>query len=211
MPISPKTAELIRQLLGLVRPEIRDLARRLVRLLPSQLRHPIIGRIVGFLAQRIERMDLIGLQDSLADAVEIMSDEITKQVQNKAPKEKIDELEELKRMLENIRERLKRAENIEEEKNRIIAELQAYQSILEFFNTIEQKYVPEEKRKIEWEKIFKKLGDVINVVNEKGIQKAVEFIKEKYPEARREIKKQKREFLKGLKEGWQKGRKGSLI
>jgi hypothetical protein len=44
-----------------------------------------------------------------------------------------------------------------------------------------------------------------------GFNKLNEALKEKYPEAKEEIRRQKREFLRGLKEGWQKGRKKGLI
>jgi len=212
MKISPENKELIRQLLGVVRPEIRELAHKLLNLLPSQLRKEWIGRIIGFIAQRIEKKNLGGFQESISDAIEIISDEIGKQVkERKAKKEEIDAINELKRILENVRERLRQAENIEDEKNRIISELQAYESILEFFKTMEEKYVPKEKRRIDWERIFGKLKEIINVINEKGIRRAIEFIREKYPEAKEEVKRQRDEFLRGLKEGWQKGRKKGLI
>jgi hypothetical protein len=211
MRISPQTAELIREILGFFRPEIRERARELVDVLPPGLRRPIIGRFIGFLAQRVEKMDLLGMQEAISDAIEIISDEITKEVRRKAKPEEIDELKEIRKILENTRERLRQAENIEDEKNRIIAELQAYESILEVFKTIEEKYVPKEERKIDWAKVGERLKEVMKVINEQGIQKALEFIKEKYPEAKEEIKKQKDEFLRGLREGWKKGRKNGLI
>jgi hypothetical protein len=192
MRISPETKELIRQLLGAVRPEIRELSRKLLNILPPQLRKEGIGRIIGFLAQRIEKRDMGGFQEAISDAIEIISDEIGKQVRSKARPEEIDELKEFRKMLENARERLRQAENVEEVRDRIIAELQAYESILEFFKTIEEKYVPKEEKKIDWEKIFGKL-------------------KEKYPEVKEEVKKQKNEFLRGLRRGWRRGRQGGLI
>jgi hypothetical protein len=211
MRIPPQTAELIREILGFLRPEIRERARELVDVLPPRLRHHMIGRVVGFLAQRVEKMDLLGMQEAISDAMEIISDEITKEVRRKAKPEEIDELKEIRKILENTRERLRQAGNIEDEKNRIIAELQAYESILEIFKTIEERYVPREKRRIDWERIFGKLKEIINVINEKGIKRAYEFLKEKYPEAKEEIRRQKREFSRGFRRVWRRGRQGGLL
>jgi uncharacterized protein (UPF0305 family) len=211
MRISPQTAELIREALGFFRPEIREYARKLVDVLPPRLRHHMIGRFVGFLAQRVEKMDLLGMQEAISDAIEIISDEITKEVRRKAKPEEIDELKEIRKILENTRERLRQAENVEDEKNRIIAELQAYESILEIFKTIEERYVPREKRRIDWERIFGKLKEIINVINEKGIKRAYEFLKEKYPEAKEEIKRQIDEGRRGWDEGRRKFRGKGLL
>jgi hypothetical protein len=211
MRIPPQTAELIREILGFVRPEIREYARKLVDLLPSRLRHHMIGRVVGFLAQRVEKMDLLGMEEAISDAMEIISDEITKEIRRKAKPEEIDELEELRKMLENARERLRQAENVEEVRDRIIAELQAYEAILEIFKTIEEKYVPKEERKIDWAKVGEKLKEIIKVINEQGLQKAIEFVRTKYPEVKTAAQRQRDEFLRGLKEGWQTGRKKGLL
>jgi hypothetical protein len=211
MRIPPQTAELIREILGFFRPEIREYARKLVDVLPPRLRHPIIGRVVGFLAQRVEKMDLLGMQEAISDTIEIISDEITKEVRRKVKPEEIKELEELRKMLENARERLKQAENVEEVRDRIIAELQAYEAILEIFKTIEEKYVPKEERKIDWAKVGEKLKEIIKVINEQGLQKAIEFVRTKYPEVKTAAQRQRDEFLRGLKEGWQTGRKKGLL
>ena len=210
MRIPPQTAELIREILGFVRPEIREYARKLVDVLPSRLRHHMIGRVVGFLAQRVEKMDLLGMEEAISDAMEIISDEITKEIRRKAKPEEIDELEELRKMLEDARKRLKQAENVEEVRDRIIAELQAYEAILEIFKRIEEKYVPKEERKIDWAKVGEKLKEIIKVINEQGLQKAIEFVRTKYPEVKTAAQTQKDEFLRGLKEGWQKGKKGLI-
>jgi len=114
-------------------------------------------------------------------------------------------------MLENARERLRQAENVEEVRDRIIAELQAYEAILEIFKKIEEKYVPKEERKIDWAKVGEKLKEIIKVINEQGLQKAIEFIRAKYPEVKTAAQRQRDEFLRGLKEGWQQGRKKGLI
>jgi uncharacterized membrane protein len=136
---------------------------------------------------------------------------LTKEVRRKAKPEEIDELKEIRKILENTRERLRQAENVEDEKNRIIAELQAYESILEIFKTIEERYVPREKRRIDWERIFGKLKEIINVINEKGIKRAYEFLKEKYPEAKEEIKRQIDEGRRGWDEGRRKFRGKGLL
>jgi len=200
--------EIIRQIVGAVRPEIREVARKLVDFLPPQLRKEWVGRIVGFLAQRLEKMDLAGFQEVISDAVEIISDEISKQIREKKVRNKeIDMINEVKRILENARERLMQAENVEDEKDRIIAELEAYQTITEVFKKIEEKYVPKEERKINWEKVFLKIGGIIKDVKEKGLE-GLNYLLEKTKEKTSEAK---REFLEGLKEGWQKGRRRGLI
>jgi DNA repair exonuclease SbcCD ATPase subunit len=147
-------------------------------------------------------MDILGFQEAISDAIEIISDEINKQVrERKAKKEKIDAMNELKRMLENVRERLRQAENIEDEKNRIIAELQAYESILEIFKTIEEKYAPKkEERRIDWSKVGERIREIIRVINEQGIQRAIEFIRREFPEASR-----------GFIETWPRVRRRGLI
>jgi hypothetical protein len=208
MRIPPQTAELIREILGFFRPEIREYARKLVDVLPPRLRHPIIGRVVGFLAQRVEKMDLLGMQEAISDTIEIISDEITKEVRRKVKPEEIKELEELRKMLENARERLKQAENVEEVRDRIIAELQAYEAILEIFKTIEEKYVPKEERKIDWAKVGEKLKEIIKVINEQGLQKAIEFVRRKYPEVKTAAEQKRGEVWKRMKEAWEKGKRG---
>jgi hypothetical protein len=85
----------------------------------------------------------------------------------------------LRKILENARERLRQAENVEEVRDRIIAELQAYEAILEIFKRIEEKYVPKEERKIDWERVGERLKEVMKVINEQGIQRAIEFIRSK--------------------------------
>jgi urease gamma subunit len=202
--------EALRIAVGAIRPEIRKAAQWIVDQLPPALRQEWIGRIVGALAQIVERTEIWGIQESISDAIEIISDEIGKQVrEKKAKKEEIDLMNELRKMLENARERLRQAENVEEVRDRIIAELQAYEAILEIFKTIEEKYVPKEERKIDW--VGEKLKEIIKVINEQGIQRAIEFIRAKYPEVKTAAEIQKDEFLRGLKEGWQKGRKKGLI
>jgi hypothetical protein len=203
--------EALRIAIGAIRPELRKAAQWIVNQLPPALRQEWLGRIIGALAQIVERTEILGIQESISDAIEIISDEIGKQVRRKAKPEEIDELKEIRKILENTKERLRQAENVEDEKNRIIAELQAYESILEVFKTIEEKYVPKEERKIDWERVGERLKEVMKVINEQGIQKAIEFVKEKYPEAKEEIRRQRDEFLRGFKEGWQKGRKKGLL
>jgi intein/homing endonuclease len=211
MQIPPQIAELIREILGFFRPEIRERARELVNVLPPSLRHQMIGRFIGFLAQRVEKMDLLGMQETISDAIEIISDEITKEVRRKAKPEEIDELKEIRKILENARERLRQAENVEEVRDRIIAELEAYEAILEIFKTIEEKYVPKEERKIDRERVEERLKEVMKFINEQGIQKAIEFIKEKYPEAKEEIKRQIDEGRRGWDEGRRKFRGKGLL
>jgi hypothetical protein len=210
MRIPPQTAELIREILGFVRPEIREYARKLVDVLPSRLRHHMIGRLVGFLAQRVEKMDLLGIEEAISDAMEIISDEITKEIRRKAKPEEIDELEELRKMLEDARKRLKQAENVEEVRDRIIAELQAYEAILEIFKTIEEKYVPKEERKIDWAKVGEKLKEIIKVINEQGLQKAIEFVRTKYPEVKTAAEQKRSEVWERMKRAWEKGKRGTL-
>jgi hypothetical protein len=203
--------EVIRIIVGAIRPELRRAAQEIVNYLPPALRQEWIGRIIGALAQIVERTEILGIQEPISDAIEIISDEISKQVQRKARPEEINELREIRRMLENARERLRQAENVEEVRDRIIAELQAYDAILEIFKTIEEKYVPKEERKIDWERVGERLKEVMKVINEQGIQKALEFIKEKYPEANEEIRRQKRKFLRGFRRGWERGRREGLL
>jgi urease gamma subunit len=204
--------EAIRIIIGAIRPELRKTAKEIVNYLPPALRQEGVGRIIGALAQIVERTEILGIQESISDAIEIISDEIDKQVrEKKGKKEEINSMNELKKMLENARERLRQAENVEDEKNRIIAELQAYESILQFFKTIEEKYVPKEERKIDWERVEGRLKEVMNFINEQGIQKAIEFIKEKYPEAKEEIKRQIDEGRRGWDEGRRKFRGKGLL
>jgi hypothetical protein len=194
--------EALRIAVGAIRPEIRRIAQWMVDRLPPALRQEWIGRIVGALAQIVEGTEILGIQESISDAIEIISDEIARQVrEKKAKKGEIDAMNELKRILENARERLRQAENIEDEKNRIIAELQAYESILEIFKTIEERYAPKkEQRRIDWSKVGERIREIIRVINEQGIQRAIEFIRREIPEARR-----------GFREGWQRGRRRGLI
>jgi vacuolar-type H+-ATPase subunit I/STV1 len=199
--------EVIRIIVGAIRPELRRAAQGIVNYLPPALREEWIGRIIGALAQIVERTEILGIQESISDAIEIISDEISKQVQRKARSEEINELERLRKILENARERLRQAENVEEVRDRIIAELQAYEAILEIFKRIEEKYVPKEERKIDWERVGERLKEVMKVINEQGIQRAIEFIRAKYPEVKTAAQRQINEFSRGLGEGWRRGRR----
>ena len=194
--------EALRIAVGAIRPEIRRIAQWMVDRLPPALRQEWIGRIVGALAQIVERTEILGIQESISDAIEIISDEIGRQVrERKVKKEEIDLMNELRKMLENARERLRQAENVEEVRDRIIAELQAYESILEIFKTIEERYAPKkEQRRIDWSKVGERIREIIRVINEQGIQRAIEFIRREFPEVRR-----------GFREGWQRGRRRGLI
>jgi hypothetical protein len=202
--------EAIRIVVGAIRPELRKAAQEIVNYLPPALRKEWIGRIIGALAQIVERTEILGIQESISDAIEIISDEIGKQVRRRARPEEIDELREIRKILENARERLRQAENIEEVRDRIIAELQAYESILQVFKTIEEKYVPKEERKIDWEKVGERLKEVMKVINEQGIQKAIEFIRAKYPEVKTAAEQKRGEVWERMKKAWEKGKRGKL-
>lgn len=167
--------EILRVLIGGIRPEIRQAAKKLVELLPEKARIPAIGRLVGALAQIVEKQNIFGIQEILSDAIEIVSDEIGKQVDKKTK----DELQKHKKTLEEAleevnkkaRERLEKAQNVEEEKNRILEELKALDEILEEMKKIEKKYVPEEKKKekkIDWDKIFQKINEGYQEINRKA-------------------------------------------
>jgi hypothetical protein len=193
MKVDPET---VRQLLSLIRPEIIEIADKLVESLPEDLRKEWISRIMGLIAQHIERMDIGGFQEAISDVIEIISDEIGRHAEAVRPKEEeINVTNELKKILRNSQERLGQAENVEEERDRIITELLAYAQILEFYKAIEQRYAPKQER-IDWEKTFEKLRDTLQTT---------------YPKVKEEVKKQLNEFLGAVKEGWQKGRKKGLI
>jgi hypothetical protein len=49
--------------------------------------------------------------------------------------------------------------------------LQAYEAILEIFKRIEEKYVPKEERKIDWERVGERLKEIMRVINEQGFKK----------------------------------------
>jgi hypothetical protein len=202
--------EAIRIVVGAIRPELRKAAQEIVNYLPPALRKEWIGRIIGALAQIVERTEILGIQESISDAIEIISDEVGRQVRRKAQPEEIDELREIRKILENARERLRQAENVEEVKDRIIVELQAYESILQVFKTIEEKYVPKEERKIDWEKVGERLKEVMKVINEQGIQKAIEFIRAKYPEVKTAAEQKRGEVWERMKKAWEKGKRGKL-
>lgn len=44
------------------------------------MRRPILERIIDFFAQYVERMNILGIQESISDMLEIISDEIGKQI-----------------------------------------------------------------------------------------------------------------------------------
>jgi hypothetical protein len=76
--------EALRIAVGAIRPELRKAAQWIVNQLPPALRQEWLGRIIGALAQIVERTEILGIQESISDAIEIISDEIGKQVRRKA-------------------------------------------------------------------------------------------------------------------------------
>jgi len=78
--------ETLRIAVGAIRPELRKAAQWIVNHLPPALRQEWIGRIIGALAQIVERTEILGIQESISDAIEIISDEIGKQVREKKAK-----------------------------------------------------------------------------------------------------------------------------
>lgn len=174
--------EILRIILGALRPEMRELAREVVNVLPESTRKEWVGRLVGSLAKIVEKKDIFGIQKILSYAIEIISDEIGKTIKKPEEETEIDKMIGIKEKLKEIQERLKRAENVEEEKTKIIEELKAYKEILEIIKQITTEKIPEEQRKeIDWEKIFNKIQELARITQEKGIEglkTAMEKLKE---------------------------------
>jgi hypothetical protein len=70
-----------------------------------------------------------------------------------------------------------------------------------------QEFQQEVKKEFKIEVSLKELWSGIS----EGFNKLYETLRTKYPEIKKEAQKQKNEFLRGFKEGWQKGRKKGLI
>lgn len=175
--------EILRIVLGGFRGEIKNFARSIVDYLPESLRVSVVARVIGVLAQIVEKTNIAGFQEIISDAIEIISDEIGKQVK-KPEKEK---LINLRSMLENIKKRLEGAENIQSEKDRIIEELKALQEIINVFKTLEELIEGKEEEKkpeIDWDEVLNRINKVIDAVKIGGIN-AWEMIKEIDREARR--------------------------
>ncbi len=186
------TIEVLRIILGGFREEIRSGARKLVDILPEPLKKKWIGRVVGVLAQIVERFDLKGIEEIISDAIEIASDEIGRQLAKSEKKEEVEILKEAKKILEDAKERLKKATDIEAEKNRIIAELQAFADILNVLKMIEERFVPEEEKKeikIDWNKIFQRIDAAYKIIKKTATEKIIPELEKAYTETKETIKK----------------------
>lgn len=185
-PQDSTTKELIRYIVGALRPELRSIAIKIVGILPEPLRKVWVGRVIGAFAQFVEKRNIFGLQESISDMIEIIADEIGKQIQvNKERVRKELNLEHIKNLLlqrlEEARQKISEAENIssalEKEKKILEAEAElliAYITTLTELNKkIEGILPPEKAKKIDWNKIFQviynKLGKLKNAIRDKAI------------------------------------------
>ncbi len=206
--------EIIREIAGFFRPEIQNIAKIITQKLPKELKHPLIGRFIGWLAQRVEKSDLMGMQEVLSDAIEILSDTINK-TKNSENKQEIDEIKKIKQIFEKSLQKLEQAENVENEKEKIISQLKAYEEVLNVFREIIKKYEIKEENVVnnldEIKIILKNL--IQKIKTEKGnlFEKINKFLKEKYPKIKKETKKALKNFLEGFQEGWEEGGKRSIL
>ncbi len=185
------TIEILRQVLGFLRPEMRGVATKIVNVLPTGVKHPIVGRLLGLFAQKVEEVDIKGLQEILSDVLEMISDEIVNEATNLERKKELGELKELKKLLENARERLQRAEDMEQEKEKILQELTAFKEIIRAMKQIEEIFVPEEKKKeikIDWNKIFQKIDAAYKIIKETATEKIIPELKKVFTEVYTETK-----------------------
>jgi hypothetical protein len=202
--------EIIREIAGFLRPEIQRIAKIIAQKLPKDLKQPIIGRFIGWLAQRVEKSNLIGMQEVLSDAIEILADTINKT----EDKEEIYEIKKIKQILEKSLQRLEQAEHVESEKEKIISQLKAYEEILNVFREIIKKYEIKEDNLDKTENILNILNNLIQKIQTKkgDLYKIIkQFLKEKYPKIKKETKKSLKDFLEGFKEGWEEGKKRSIL
>jgi len=185
--------EFLRIIVGAIRPELRKIAQEFVKFLPEGLRKEWVGRLIGSLAQFVEKKDMFGIQEAISDMIEITSDEVSKQV--KKPKEEVKEkiganyIEEMfLKQLEEAKRKIAEAENIENEKERqkkiIEAQTEIFKAYLEALTEITKSTHKEievkEEKKIDWEKVFNRIGEALN--------KTWEQIKEKTPSAYQKTK-----------------------
>ncbi len=105
-------------------------------------------------------------------------------------------------MLQEIQKRLREAENIEEEKEKMIKELEALRDIIKFFQTLEgltEKREEPQRPSIDWNKIFDRINTGIDVIR-RGGAKAWKKLKEIDQEAGRMArgieKKEKKRILR---------------
>lgn len=205
-PQDSTTKELIRYIVGALRPELRNMATKIVGILPEPLRKVWVGRVIGAFAQFVEKRNIFGLQESISDMIEIIADEIGKQIQvNKERVKRELNLEQIKNLLlqrlEQARQKISEAENIssalEKEKKILEAETElliAYITTLTELNKkIEGILPPEKAKKIDWNKIFQviynKLGKLKNAIRDKAIA-----LDEKAEEIGRKIKRIRRKI-----------------
>lgn len=205
-PQDSTTKELIRYIVGALRPELRNMATKIVGILPEPLRKVWVGRVIGAFAQFVEKRNIFGLQESISDMIEIIADEIGKQIQvNKERVKRELNLEQIKNLLlqrlEQARQKISEAENIssalEKEKKILEAETElliAYITTLTELNKkIEGILLPEKAKKIDWNKIFQviynKLGKLKNAIRDKAIA-----LDEKAEEIGRKIKRIRRKI-----------------
>jgi hypothetical protein len=197
--------EILRTILGGFRPEIRKLARKLVDILPEQTRTEIVGRVVGVIAQLVEKANILGVQDIVADALEIMSDEIGKEMEKRREGLKGADriaLEELQKMIRESAGRLKQAKDIQLEKEKVLAELEAFKELIPHFQEIEEILFPQkEERKIDWSGVLQKIGEIYEIIKQ-GAEKTLPQIEKAITnvwETAKEIDRKAAEKVKRLR------------
>jgi hypothetical protein len=220
-PTIKKLEKLLGPVIGALRPELRNFARKIVDILPENIRNELVGRLIGASAQFVERIDWLPFKESISDAIEVVADEIGKQV--KKPKEEVKEkigakrIEEMfAKQLEEAKKKISEAENIENEKERqkaiIAAETEIIKAYLEAISgltksTQEQVEVKEGK-KIDWKKVFNEIKKALNKTWEKvkeetpkGYQKTKEAVKtmdQKASEMGKKMKELSKEISKKI-------------
>ncbi len=197
--------EILRIILGSLRPELRKAAQNIANFLPEGLRKEWVGRIIGGFAQWIEKQPLGGFQESISDFVEIISDEISKIT--KKQKEEIQEelkikIEKVRQLLNQGLENIIKVENIQEEKEKQLQRIEAFKEIFMAMKELEELVSPPkevEEKKIDWEKVFEELRNWKEVVlrsGEKFLEKVKEIDKKLDEEANKieEFRKQRKRW-----------------
>lgn len=72
-----KLMDYVRLIAGFMRPELKDLIKKIIEILPEEMQKEWIGRIIGVTAQLVEKRNIFGMQVFISDMIEIIADEIS--------------------------------------------------------------------------------------------------------------------------------------
>jgi hypothetical protein len=210
----------IRGLWGAILPHLGPLIseqtrKRIVSVIPNERLKDILASVFGAFANLLEKGGGL-FREILSDILENVSYGLGRRRPGEAPRElpperRLPSLETLRAIRQDPSIQNKRIflesfvstplrDKVKEIKDE---DVDLFIDTLIRLQELQQEIKKEFKIELSLRELWSAISQCFNKLNE--------ALKEKYPEAKKEIRRQRDEFLRGFKEGWEKGRKKGLI